>query len=101
MLANAAEDTYDAPTNGRISENQIEVYVDTLNKAREMQAATGFLSSAIVVVKSSGGNWAEHQWVRESLHQAYFRKTGDEAIEHNYRLYQKYEAELASAISGN
>ncbi len=101
MLAYAAEDTYDAPADGRISENQIEVYVDTLNKAREMQATTGFLSSEVIVVKSSGGNWAEHKWIRESLHQAYFRKTGDAAIEHNYRLYQKYETELATAISGN
>jgi hypothetical protein len=47
------------------------------------------------VVKTGGGNWAEHQWIKEQLRVAYIQQgEGSEAIEHNYKLYKKYEDEL-------
>ncbi len=46
------------------------------------------------VVKTGGGNWAEHQWVKESLRTAWVQKSGSDAIEHNYSLYQQNEEKL-------
>lgn len=47
------------------------------------------------VVKTGGGNWAEHQWVKEQLRVAYIQQgEGSDAIEHNYKLYKKYEDDL-------
>lgn len=47
------------------------------------------------IVKSAGGNWAEHQWVKEQLRIAQLQQgEGTEAIEHNYELYQEYADEL-------
>jgi hypothetical protein len=58
----------------------------------------GMQSEEIEVVKTGGGNWAEHQWVRESLRTAWIQKDINEAVAHNYRLYQEYEEELAEHI---
>ena len=49
------------------------------------------------IVKSGGGNWAEHEWVRAQLRAAKVQRgEGSEAIEHNYELYKEYEDELAN-----
>lgn len=46
------------------------------------------------VVKTGGGNWAEHQWVSNQLRIASIQKDGSEAITHNYALYQQFAAQL-------
>ena len=47
------------------------------------------------VVKTGGGNWAEHQWVKEQLRIAKIQMgDGSDAIEHNYKLLQEYKEEL-------
>jgi hypothetical protein len=59
----------------------------------------GVQSAEIEVVKSAGGNWAEHQWVRETLRTAWIQKDLDDTVAHNYALYQKYEDKLADHLS--
>lgn len=47
------------------------------------------------VVKTAGGNWAEHVWVKEQLRTAHVQQgEGSDAIAHNYALYKEYEDEL-------
>jgi hypothetical protein len=47
------------------------------------------------VVKTGGGNWAEHVWVKQQLRTAHVQKgEGSDAIVHNYKLYKEYEDEL-------
>ena len=47
------------------------------------------------VVKTAGGNWAEHLWVKQQLRTAQVQQgEGSEQIERNYGLYQKYQNEL-------
>lgn len=47
------------------------------------------------VVKSGGGNWAEHEWVKQQLRVARIQLgEGSDANAHNYKLYKKYEDEL-------
>ena len=64
-----------------------------------MTEAAGLQTSEIEVVKSAGGNWAEHQWVRESLRTASVQKDVNDTIAHNYALYQQFEDELDAYIS--
>ncbi|MGI9232066.1 MAG: Yip1 family protein [Woeseiaceae bacterium] len=59
----------------------------------------GLQTSEIEVVKSAGGNWAEHQWVRESLRTAWIQKDINDAVAHNFELYQEFEAELSPFIA--
>lgn len=58
----------------------------------------GLQTSEIEVVKSAGGNWAEHRWVRESLRTAWVQKDINDAVAHNYGLYQKFETELSNYV---
>ena len=47
------------------------------------------------VVKSGGGNWAEHEWVKQQLRIAHIQQgDGSDANAHNYKLYKKYEDDL-------
>ena len=46
------------------------------------------------VVKSAGGNWAEHQWVRSQIEVARIQQDLNEATEHNYNLFLKYQNEI-------
>lgn len=59
----------------------------------------GFQTAEIEVVKSAGGNWAEHQWVAETLRTAWIQKDINAAVAHNYALYQNYEDKLAQYIT--
>lgn len=46
------------------------------------------------VVKTGGGNWAEHQWIKDQLRIAKIQKDINDAVKHNYALYQKYADQL-------
>jgi hypothetical protein len=59
----------------------------------------GMQTAEIEVVKTGGGNWAEHQWVRESLRTAWVQKDINDAVAHNYGLYQEYAEDLADYIA--
>lgn len=55
----------------------------------------GANNAEMEVVKSGGGNWAEHEWVKAQLRAARYQQgEGSDALAHNYELYQKYEEEL-------
>ncbi|MEZ5502429.1 MAG: Yip1 family protein [Halioglobus sp.] len=55
----------------------------------------GANNAEMEVVKSGGGNWAEHEWVKQQVRTAHLQQgEGSEAIVHNFQLYQKYESEL-------
>ena len=58
----------------------------------------GLQTAEMEVVKSGGGNWAEHQWVRESLRTARIQKDLNEAVAHNYALYRQHEEELGDYL---
>ena len=47
------------------------------------------------VVKTAGGNWAEHLWVKQQLRVANVQQgEGPEPIAHNYALYLEYKDQL-------
>ncbi len=60
--------------------------------------ASGLQISEIEVVKSAGGNWAEHQWVRESLRTAWIQKDINDTVAHNFALYEEFEEKLSDYI---
>jgi hypothetical protein len=71
----------------------------TMADLGKMYSGAGGLISAnnaeMEVVKSGGGNWAEHEWVKQQLRIAQIQQgDGSDANAHNYELYQKYEEEL-------
>lgn len=57
--------------------------------------AIGLNNAEMEIVKTGGGNWAEHVWVKEQLRAAKIHQgEGSDALEHNYELYQEFQEEL-------
>ncbi|MEJ8567992.1 Yip1 family protein [Elongatibacter sediminis] len=135
LMEEAGRDQYDPPSDGKVSEGQVEAYASVLRKTRAAQEEYGKKMTAIAsemdakeksgdtpsvadlgklysgvgsalsaknaemeIVKTAGGNWAEHQWVKEQLRIAKLQQgEGSDAIEHNYELYQEYADELEAS----
>lgn len=110
----AANDRFDPPADGRLTRRQVAAFADTLAKTaalRERLTATlqrteegqsltqmfGGVRDAVrlstaemEVVKTGGGNWAEHQWVRNQLETARIQQDINPAVKHNYELFLEY-----------
>lgn len=57
--------------------------------------AMGMGNAEMEIVKTGGGNWAEHQWVMTALRIAMLQQgDGSDALAHNYALYEKYREQL-------
>jgi hypothetical protein len=72
IVAAAEEDRYEPPANGELTEAQVREF------ARVMQ---------------------RFGWVKESLRTAYLQRDINDAVAHNYALFQQYEDELSDFIS--
>jgi len=124
IIEAAEDDTYDPPGNGKLSKSQVREFVKVLAKTRDyrnlqaerleelgkkaeqneiasmsealsgMAGVVNISNAEMEVVKTGGGNWAAHQWVREQLHVARVQKDINEAVAHNYELYLEFEDEL-------
>lgn len=130
IVAEAQEDTYTLPADGRLTEEQVQNFVSVMQIVADEQATTmraieelaekadedeqisasdfgammsgmseigGLGTAAIEIVKGDGGNWAEHQWVQQTLLTASRQKDTNDAVAHNFSLYEKYANQLAVA----
>jgi hypothetical protein len=60
-----------------------------------MGGAVSANNAEMEVVKTGGGNWAEHTWVKQQLRSAAIQQgEGSDAIAHNYEIYQQYREVL-------
>ncbi len=64
-----------------------------------MSGVMGLNTAEIEIVKTAGGNWAEHQWVKETLRTAWLQKDINDTVAANYALYQEYADELAEFVT--
>ena len=82
------------------AENEEELSLNEMSEI--MSGATtmmGLNTIELEVVKTSGGNWAEYEWVKEALRTAYVQKDINDAVVHNYALFQEYEDELLPFVA--
>ena len=124
IIEAADNDTYDPPRNGRLSRAQVENFVGVMSKTREyrdsqakalkdlgekaeknesaswgdaisgMAGVMNLTTAEMEVVKTGGGNWAEHQWIKEQLHVARIQKDINASVEHNYEMYLEFQEQL-------
>ena len=59
----------------------------------------GMNTVELEIVKSAGGNWAEYEWVKNTLRTAYVQKDINDAVAHNYSLYKEYEDALQAIVA--
>lgn len=111
----AARDEYDPPADGRLTEAQVAAYARSLQRTAELRERLGerfnemeeegpsigdifsgvgdavrLGTAEMEVVKSAGGNWKEHQWVKNQLETARVQQDGSPAVVHNYELFLEY-----------
>lgn len=122
LVGEAQQDTWDPPADGQLTEEQVETYIRTMEKTRALvdrlgskieelenkegeQADLGDVFGSIgdiarigtaetEVVKTSGGNWAEHLWVKSAIETARVQQDLDDAVRHNYELYLEYQERI-------
>ena len=63
-----------------------------------MAASSGAFNAEMAAVKESGGNWAEHQWIRERLRRARYEIADEPGQEANRALYQRWQADIDQAL---
>jgi len=63
---------------------------------RGMTEAGGISTIEMETVKADGGNWAEHKWVQEAIWTAKYQQQGNDAVVHNFALYEKYADQLSN-----
>lgn len=121
-IESANLDTYSPPVDGMLQEAQVErtaKFFAAANRLREASTDTfeklddknsepslgdlfkgvkGLVTAGTAemqAVKSGGGNWAEHEWVKRQLFEARIHQDLNPTTEHNYELYKAYEARVA------
>lgn len=72
---------------------------DISNMMKAANAGGGIAVIEMKAVKAGGGNWAEHQWVRQTLVAAGRMQDANETTAHNYALFQKYDAAIMRGIA--
>lgn len=63
-----------------------------------MNAVMGSVNAEMEVVKTGGGNWAEHRWISDQLRIAMIQKDISDAVKHNYSLYLEHEEQLRAVM---
>ena len=120
----AIADEFDPPSDGKLTEQQVARALDFMTKTKRLRdgyaaqlegigdkedtsfsdIVTGFKqvvnfgTAEMEVVVSGVGNWAEHEWVKQQLFEARVHRDTNDAVEHNYALYEQFEDELAEVL---
>jgi hypothetical protein len=81
-------------------ENQKSDGASLSTLAGNVGSVLGAFSAEMEVVITGEGNWAEHQWIKEQLRVASIQKDINEAVKHNYALYEAHRAELEELGAG-
>lgn len=126
IISDASDDTFIPPKDRRLTKAQVDRFMGLatrIEKVREEQRNTlsekydrkqeEFSISDIFngikdvsnlatldmrVVKTNGGNWAEFQWVKDQIREAYFTPSLNETTEHNARLIEAHKELLKSIL---
>ncbi len=90
-MADALKKKYE----NRDKEGGIASIGDLFNGLKDL---SGMATLEMKVVKSNGGNWAEYQWVKDKVREAYYTPSLSATTEHNAKLIAPYKEILASVL---
>ncbi len=120
----ASSDSFNPPKDGKLDEDQVTMLIRFLSTTKNMRdnsskrlqeiseradnndnPSLGDLfgglrdvmdmgTAEMQVVKSGGGNWAEHEWVKKALFEARLHKDLNDTIRHNWALYSEHAEAL-------
>ncbi len=119
VIEESAKDTFTPPKDNRLTAEQVDAFIVLAKKAKivqkEQAAAlkqkydkrekeeepsitdifgtvkdfSGIATLEMKVVKSNGGNWAEYQWVKDRIREAYFTPSLSDVTQYNAKLIKE------------
>jgi len=128
LIEKADKDRFTPPKNGLLTEKQVEMFAkfsqkvqmlqkeqneklkqkyerkekeqdysfsDIMNSIRDVSSVA---TLEIKIVKSNGGNWAEYQWVKEQVREAYYTPSLSDVTQHNAELIEPYKEIIGSVL---
>ena len=128
VIHESAQDTFTPPADNLLTAKQVESFVslaekialvrkeqaealkkkyDKLDKKEEpsfsdifngLKDLSGVATLEMKVVKSNGKNWAEYQWVKERIREAYYTPSLNEATEKNAKLIESDKESIAAVL---
>ncbi len=127
IINDSSNDSFTPPKNGRLTKEQVKKFIAYAKKAKivekeqaqrlkekyeQKEKSDDFSISDIFnglkdvsnlatlemkVVKSNGGNWAEYQWIKDRVREAYYTPSLNETTKYNAELL-KGEEEIIKTI---
>ena len=128
VVEKSAKDTFTPPKDNRLTKSQVERFIALAKKVRQVRKEQAealkrkyekkekeeivsltdifsglkdFSSMATIemkVVKSNGGNWAEYQWIKDRVREAYYTPSLNEITQYNAKLLAPYKELLAEIL---
>jgi len=74
-------------------------FSDLGNMMKGMKGVASMVTLEPVTVKRNGGNYAEHQWVKQTLQTSKFQRDVNETAAKNFALYEEYQDELDEVLN--
>ncbi len=127
-ITDSANDTFTPPENGRLTKEQVQKFITYAKKVKivekeqaqrlkekyeKKEKSDDFSISDIFnglkdvsnlatlemkVVKSNGGNWAEYQWIKDRVREAYYTPSLNETTKYNAKLIEGEEETIKSIL---
>lgn len=128
VIADASDDTFTPPADGKLTKEQVEKFIFLAKKVKQVEKEQAeklkekyekkekseefsitdifnglkdFSSLATLemkVVKENGGNWAEYQWVKDQVREAYYTPSLSPTTQYNAKLLKGYEDILKEVL---
>ncbi len=127
VVEKSAQDTFTPPADDKLTRSQVERFIALAKKVRQVQkeqaeaikrkyekkekeiaSLTDIFNSLkdlssmatieMKVVKSNGGNWAEYQWVKDRVREAYYTPSLSDVTQYNAKLLEPYKEIIAEIL---
>ncbi len=128
VIRKSAEDRFSPPADGRLTPEQVNRFLELVQKVKTVEKEqaeklkqkydrkeksedfsvsdifnglkdfTSLATLEMKVVKTNGGNWAEYQWVKDRVREAYYTPSLNETTAYNATLLKGKEALLKEIL---
>jgi len=128
VIASAKKDTFTPPSDGKLTKEMVERFLSFAKRVKVVEKEqaekmkqkydkkekseafsitdifnglkdiTSLATLEMKVVKSNGGNWAEYQWVKDRVREAYYTPSLNATTEYNAKLLKGHEDILKEVL---
>ena len=128
VIKDTADDTFIPPSNNRLTQKQVEQFINLARKVKIVEKeqakklkekydkkeksddfsltdifnglkdVSNMATLEMKVVKTNGGNWAEYQWVKDRIREAYYTPSLNQTTQENAKLLKGHDEVISSIL---